>query len=292
MLWRRNTSMVTRYSQIKEKTLPSGNNILLHEEKTKYQVIRLYKNGKDYWMSLNGELQFHTKECYKSHQYMCKVPLLLLNRSPKDVLVIGGGDGLPTQELLKHISKFTQVELDGQLIKFTQSHPIMRCVSNDSFNNRKVNLIAGDGLDYLIKSKKSYDLIIDDCDFSVSDQPGLKGPGSDTNKKYQQYRQCLISKLKPGGIAVFMEAMYWPWRDAFKDTPKALHKVFERYKQWQHGPLNPREKKAWMEKTAKEDLEDWEFAPYAKGIVVPLPVIGPEHYIYMSNQPLQFDRLR
>jgi len=56
---------------------PGGLNTLIYRDKSPYQEIRLYKNGKHYWMSLNRIVQFHTKECFLSHSYMVRGPTRL-----------------------------------------------------------------------------------------------------------------------------------------------------------------------------------------------------------------------
>lgn len=273
-----------------EKTFPVGKNCILYEEKTPYQLIRLFQNDNNYWLSLNGELQFHTQECYASHQFMCQKALQLLKRSPKDVLIIGGGDGLPTRELLKFVPAITQVELDHRLIHLTRTHPIMKLISGDSFNNKRVKLIAGDGLDFLINSKQKYDLIIDDCDVDVSNQPEL----DPMNVKYTAYQKCMIDKLKPGGIAVVMEPIFWPWRKKswlqMANIPQGTKSWLTTLRQWRSGPngrFSAEQRKIWMEKYRNEGLEDWKkLTPYIKSCILDLPVIGPEHYIFMSNQPM------
>ena len=274
-----------------EKTFPNGKNALLYEEKTPYQLVRLFQNNKDYWLSLNGELQFHTEECYFSHKFMCQTALRLLKRNPEEVLIIGGGDGLPTRELLKHVATVTQIELDHRLIHLTRTHPIMRMLSGDSFNNDRVKLVAGDGLGFLINSPKKYDLIIDDCDFDVSDQPDKKN----MNTKYSEYQKCLINKLKPGGIAVVMEPIFWTWREKswLKEAsiPRGTKAWLTGLRQWRAGPggrsFPIEQRKSWIEDRKNEGLNYWKnVAPYIKSYILDLPVIGPELYIFMSDQPI------
>jgi spermidine synthase len=270
-----------------EKTVPPGKNVLIHEHMSPYQLIRLYRNGKDYWMSLNAEMQFHTKECDLSHKYMCLSPLRMLGHKPNKILVIGGGDGLPTKLLLKHALSFTQIELDPDLVALTKTHPVMRKISNDSFNHPKVDLRVGDGVQFLIDTPDKYDIIIDDCDFGVSNQPGLNAPGKDDQKKYDDYKDAVIEKLTPGGIAVFMENVIWPWRNiGRKGTGFIQQWCIDNARQWSQG--SQQERHQCLKKSIKDDIMDWkEYTPHVKSEMVILPVIGPEHYIYLSNRPLK-----
>jgi predicted O-methyltransferase YrrM len=277
--------------KIYEKTVPQGSNTLLYEHKSPFQLIRVFRNGSQYWMSLNGEMQFHTAECDISHRHMCLKPLQLLGRQPKKVLVIGGGDGLPTKLLLKHVKRFTQIELDPDLVTLTKTHPVLRKISEDAFNHPRIDLKIGDGVQHLIDSKDGeYDLIIDDCDFGVSNQPNWWGafrPGKDNHKKYKQYKKALIEKLAPGGIAVYMENVVWPWREIGKKAVGVAQQwAINNARQWKHG--STQDKLIALNKAIKDDLEDWrDETPYVLSSMVMLPVIGPEHYLYLSNRPFR-----
>jgi predicted O-methyltransferase YrrM len=277
--------------KVYEKTVPTGTNILIHEHKSPYQLIRLFKNDLHFWMSLNGEMQFHTAECEISHKYMCIKALELLGRKPGKVLVIGGGDGLPTKLLLQHVECFTQVELDPDLVSLTKTHPVMRKISGDSFNHPRVDLKVGDGIQYLLDSEDdTYDLIIDDCDFGVSNQPrwwGAFKPGDDNQRKYKAYKEALVDKLAPGGIAVYMENIEWPWREIGKKATGFMRQwSIDNVRQWKHG--SAKDRFLALDTAIKEDISDWtDEAPFLTSEMVILPVIGPEHYIYMSNQPFR-----
>ena len=146
---------------------------LIYQHQSPYQSIKLFLDGNHYWLSLNNVMQFHTRECYASHEYMCKNPLRMV-QNPKKVLIIGGGDGFAARELLKdpRVEEILNVELDHHLIGLTKQHPVMRILTEDAFHHPKVKVIAGDGIGFLINSADKYDIIIDDCEYDYTGQPG------------------------------------------------------------------------------------------------------------------------
>ena len=271
------------YPEIKEYDFPKGSK-LVHEVMSPYQLIRVFQGKDGCWMSLNGDMQFHEGECDVSHYFMCDVPLNYFKNGrptfrggPPSVLVIGGGDGLPGKRLQKHGLKFTQVELDPDLISVTKTHPVMRKVCDDSFNSKYIELICGDGLDYVINSKQKWDLIIDDCDVGSTLQPG-----TDFYNHYENYKKALFKKTSPYGIVSLTEEILVLPNDKL-NTVK--NKFLDLFRAFHKGSLPP-PRKAWAN-IMEDNVSGWqEYAPYGKHFAYELPVIGPEHYFYLSKKPL------
>ena len=111
----------------------TGLEILNHLE-SPYQTIDLVrdKNTKQVAMLLNGEIQNHTKEYEKSHYAMVDIPIKMLTNDPKNILILGGGDGYPAMRALKQPNVYIKnVEIDDTLINFVKTNPIMRKLSED-----------------------------------------------------------------------------------------------------------------------------------------------------------------
>lgn len=255
---------------------PSGSDKLLLNVRSPYQWISLFKDGEHYWLDLNnsGSPQFHTKEAGLSHRYMIKLPLMMA-KNVESILIIGGGDGLAAKEALKFpdLKHITNVELDPVLCGLVKSHHLMRNISHDSFNHPKVKLIVGDGIKYLINTDKKYDVIIDDCDVDVTTQPGGISTGT-----YAMYLQCLLNKLTPGGIFCIMEALGSGDPSAFNYLGKM--------------PSGKQERMVWLEDTLQKrnEIQDWKrITPYITYAIIDSP-IGPEAFIYGSNEPMKIRR--
>jgi predicted membrane-bound spermidine synthase len=248
---------------------PDGNNVLLHAEQSPYQSIKFYRCNNDFWLSLNNVLQFHTDECYKSHKYMVRIPAWMFKKRtgslPKKALIIGGGDGFAAMEFLNILpnTDLTQIELDANLLNFSKNHPVMRILNRNSFHHPNLKLMAGDGLDFLIKTPQTFDIIIDDCDVEVTNQPTA------FKKRYKKYQRALIDKLNPGGVACVMEPLVATTPGAYKNVPRS-----------------PLDRRNWIanQVAENEDLKEWkQRIPKTQYAVADLPHIGPELYIYMPK---------
>lgn len=67
-------------------------------------------------------------------------PALHIAKNPKNILVLGGGDGLALRELNKYGSfeKITLIDLDPKMITFSKTNPMMKTLNKDAFSNAKV----------------------------------------------------------------------------------------------------------------------------------------------------------
>jgi len=272
--------------------IPRGKNVALYKGKSPYQTIDLYQNGRHHWLALNNILQFHTKECYISHQYMAKYPLMLA-KTPRRILVIGGGDGLAAREFLRHkniVKELTNVELDPVLVNLTKTHPVMRQLTNDSFNDPRVKLKVGDGIKFLIETPYKYDIIIDDCEFDYTTQPGDK---KKNEARYKKYLDCLLSKLNPGGVACIMDPLVRV-KPLTKYNP--LLKLNRYFMAKDDGEIlfhtDPARRAEWMADRVKdlEEIKYWSKRAHVAYASVDLKVIGPECYTYISNDPIKIHR--
>jgi spermidine synthase len=205
---------------------------------------------------------------------MVKLPLLMA-RKAESILIIGGGDGLASKEALNFpsIKKITNVELDPLLCGLVKIHPVMRRISNNSFNHPKVDLVVGDGIRYLINSNKKYDVIIDDCDVDVTTQPG-----GITDPVYEEYLRCLVTKLTPGGIFCIMDAL---------GSINPLHANYTG-----RMPDSHEKRTLWLNNVLKSAnyIQEWKkHTPYIAYALVD-SFIGPEVFIYGSNEPIKFPK--
>ncbi len=91
--------------------------------------------------------------------------------NPKKVLVIGGGDGGVLREVVKDesIEKVILVEIDDIVINVSKKY--LKHLSS-GFNDSKVEIIIGDGFNYILKTIEKFDVII--VDSSDPDGPAEK----------------------------------------------------------------------------------------------------------------------
>jgi spermidine synthase len=110
---------------------------------------------------LNGDWQFDsgTEEIY--HEYFAHVPILATTKVPKNVLVLGGGDGMLTRELLKYeeIEKIVQIDIDPEIVRLAKEHPLFLAMNKNSLANERVDLSVGDAYAFVKDSEEKFDAI-------------------------------------------------------------------------------------------------------------------------------------
>lgn len=76
-------------------------------------------------------------------------------------MIIGGGDGGVAREVAKHpgVKRITQVEIDACVIEAAKKYLPSMSVG---FKNPKVNLLVGDGFEYMKNHSNEFDVIITD----------------------------------------------------------------------------------------------------------------------------------
>ncbi len=252
--------------------------IILFELQSPYQEIELCKAQNDsIFLKLNGIIQFHTSEQKRSHEMMVAVPLTF-SENLNNILILGGGDGLAAREALEfNPEQVTVVELDPKMIEMTRTVPEMRDLCNDAFNNPKVQVIAGDAIEFLLQSQEQYDVIIDDCALETTTQPIPIG-----GRKYQTYQKQLYRKLQPGGVASFMEN-----EDLWEIIPSKKVEDIEKILQ-----LLPEINLSRLEEYFKEEIlffnqKKFEYVRYK---YMESQFLGPELYLYLSNNPFSKKR--
>ncbi len=115
----------------------------------------------DYTLHLDGAYQLgsNSEEIY--HEYFAHVPIILNQHKPKNILVIGGGDGCLIRELLKHsfVTNIVHVELDKKMIELSKTHPVLSYLNKGALNHPKVTSIIADGYHFIRTDTENYDAI-------------------------------------------------------------------------------------------------------------------------------------
>ncbi len=139
---------------------------VIFHKKTVYQDIVITQNpvNKEYRLYLNGNLQFCSTDEALYHELLVH-PAFSLKDSVKNVLIIGGGDGLALREVLKYpVKKVILVDLDKDMINVAKIYPLAK-INQNSFFSKNVKVVNSDAysfLDTLIKKKTKFDIIIVD----------------------------------------------------------------------------------------------------------------------------------
>lgn len=151
-------------------------NKLLYKGKTKYQNIELYDTP---WLGKLLKLDgfFQTSECdeFFYHEAMTH-PAMCSHPAPKNILIIGGGDGGIMKNVLFHssVKKVQMAEIDKGVVDFSKKY--LSCVSGTAFIDKRAEVIIGDGKKFVEESREKYDLVISDLTDPVGPSKALYTP--------------------------------------------------------------------------------------------------------------------
>ncbi len=135
---------------------------VVYAKETPYQQVVLTKSKKDVRLFLNGNLQFSSIDEYRYHESLVHIPML--NCECRNILLLGGGDGLAIRELMKYddIESMTLVDLDPAVTNLAKSNAYVRSLNNDAYSDERVSVVNEDAFLYLRNVERQYDLIIID----------------------------------------------------------------------------------------------------------------------------------
>jgi spermidine synthase len=190
---------------------------VLFERQTEHQHILLIEN-KTYGRVLlfDGIAQVSENDQFIYHEMLAHVPVMA-HGAVRSALVIGGGDGGAVEELFKHrdIERVDMVEIDPVVIEMSKEY--LRSVCGDAFEDPRLRLTIGDGVEFVADSDETYDIILVDSN----------DPTGETNVLYSEafYRHC-SRRLAPGGVLVTQNALPFFDRDWLRKPITRLRKLF------------------------------------------------------------------
>jgi spermidine synthase len=168
---------------------------IVYARSSPYQRIVLTRWRDDFRLHLNGNLQFSSKDEYRYHEALVH-PLLATLPHARDVLVLGGGDGMAVRELLKYpqVERITLVDLDPQMTTLFRDDTVLAGLNAQALRSPKVRIVNADALRWLQDNDGSFDAIV--VDFPDPTNYAL-------GKLYTvTFYQMLSRRLRPQGGAV------------------------------------------------------------------------------------------
>jgi spermidine synthase len=165
----------------------------LGEWQTRYQKMAIFDTAQyGKLFRLDGFNMTSEKEEFVYHENLIH-PALAAHNAPKNVLVIGGGDGGSSEEALKHpsVEQVTLVEIDEDVVRVAKEH--FGAVHNGVFDNPKLRLLIEDGMRFVRDTSQKFDLIALDLNDPMGPAEALY-----STEFFQQLRHTLA----PGGALV------------------------------------------------------------------------------------------
>ena len=164
----------------------------LFSEKSEYQKVEVFQTKGHGRMLVNDDLvMIAERDEFIYHDMIAHVPLFC-HPSPKQVLIIGGGDGGTLREVLRHntVEKCTMVEIDKVVIDACKEFIPQTA---NAMDDPRSEIIIDDGVKFVADTTQRFDVIIIDSTDPIGPATPLFGEGFYENVK---------RVLNPHGIVV------------------------------------------------------------------------------------------
>jgi spermidine synthase len=151
---------------------------LVERRRTPFQLLEVYETpelGRIF--RLDGYNMTSERDEFFYHENLVH-PSAVAHPDPKRALVIGGGDGGSSEELLKHstLDGVHMAELDPDVIEISRAQ--FAKVHRNVFDNPRLKVTVGDGLAYLRGTAVRYDLVSMDLTDPIGPSAELYSPAT------------------------------------------------------------------------------------------------------------------
>ena len=159
--------------------------------RTDYQTLEVFETpqfGKLF--RLDGLYMTSEKDEFFYHEAIVH-PAALAHPAPRTALVIGGGDGGSSEELLKHptMSRVVMAELDPEVVRIARKY--LHRVHRGVFDDPRLEVRIGDGWEFVANTAERFDMVILD----------LTDPDTPAHRLYTpEFFELLRTVLQPGGV--------------------------------------------------------------------------------------------
>ncbi|WAH36900.1 polyamine aminopropyltransferase [Alicyclobacillus dauci] len=144
----------------------------IHSEETEFQTMEVYETGQyGRLLVLDGCVMTTDKDEFVYHEMLSHVPMHT-HPNPKNVLVVGGGDGGIIREVIKHpsVERAVLAEIDGAVVETSKKYfPHIAQGLSDS----RVDVQIVDGIKYVEEHKNEFDVILIDSTDPIGPAVGL-----------------------------------------------------------------------------------------------------------------------
>ncbi len=188
---------------------------VIYQEQSRFQRIVMTRWKDDVWLYLDGHQQFSSVDEERYHEPLVH-PAMKLAAAHRNILVIGGGDGLAIREILQHpgVETVTLVELDPAVTRLATTRPELRRINRDSLADPRVETVHRDGYGYLLGSDELFDVMVID----------LPDPRTISLARLysRPFYELAARHLTPGGVLVTQATSPFFSRRAFLSILKSV----------------------------------------------------------------------
>jgi spermidine synthase len=195
---------------------------IVYSEQTKYQKLVVTRSAatSDQRLYIDGHIQFSSRDEYRYHEYLVH-PVLSIPGEIKNVLILGGGDGLAVREILKHdkVEQIHLVDIDPEMLRIASELPMLKRLNENSMASSKLTTFAEDAFSFINKPGLMYDRVIID----------MPDPHNEAiNKLYSREFYTMIQRrMVPDGVLVTQSSSPFFTRNVYWSIESTLSAVFD-----------------------------------------------------------------
>jgi spermidine synthase len=132
---------------------------IVHSLTTPYQRLVITRWQDDLRLYINGNLQFSSRDEHRYHEALVHPAMEFLPWA-RNVLILGGGDGLALREVLRYpgVRRVTLVDLDPDMTRLFSTSEALVKLNHDSFHDPRVRLVNADAGRWLETAGESFDV--------------------------------------------------------------------------------------------------------------------------------------
>ena len=295
--------------RIEEEYPPGAVDVTVSERfTTRYQEVFLYERDRQQFdrpetcLRLDMQLQLCDSWVASYHTGLVDVPMTAFeNPRNRSVLVVGGGDWIAVDRLRAYGVQVDQVDLDGEFMDYTKSHPFFRQYHDDAYRYDRLNVTVGDAYTYLQRTDREYDLVLLDLPGARSDdllpvysvefyqllRSHLTDDGFVVTWRYSPYQftrhnQAYLTTVRAAGFEYHRE---YSVRDDLRDDPgQELGEGFYLFSPDSGPSLSPnRSERAAVRRHPEWYTGEWDPIPEYRG-VRPNSVFHPNYDIIVGRR--------
>ena len=133
---------------------------IVYTEQTPYQRIVLTRWRDDLRLYLDGHIQFSSIDEARYHEALV-LPALAAT-VPREVLILGGGDGLAAARVLRdaRVERIDVVDLDPAMTALARTNPGLVALNEGSLSDPRVTVHNQDAMAFLEDTQQAWDVVL------------------------------------------------------------------------------------------------------------------------------------
>ena len=166
---------------------------VVHATRTAFQHI-VVADSVNYGriLILDGHIQSAEDDEDLYHEMLVQ-PAMLIHDAPRDVLIIGGGEGATLREVLAHrsVERATMVDIDREAVEVCRTH--LPTWHRGAFDDPRARLHFDDGRSFVEHCEDRFDVAVIDVVDMLDNGPAQR-------LYTRQFHEALRARLRPGAV--------------------------------------------------------------------------------------------